>query len=138
MITVPVRARLTLEAAIERLQGSGIELVEYSGTSRDHSIFRCVKDGYEWESSMSRVPKYQRCPRCRGRAEHGDLRVLESLKSRDIDLIVYGGNIRYGKSTFQCRVDGHIWQTSADSVMRGSGCPKCSGNLPVSSDDIVN
>ena len=41
------------------------------------------------------------------------------------------------KSTFRCS-DGHVWQAKAYSVLHGSGCPECSGNIKWTKEEINN
>jgi Zn finger protein HypA/HybF involved in hydrogenase expression/predicted GIY-YIG superfamily endonuclease len=44
-----------------------------------------------------------------------------------------------GKSTFKCKLEscGHIWESTADNVTRGKGCPKCAKNTACSLEELV-
>lgn len=40
-------------------------------------------------------------------------------------------------TTWKCSIDGHEWQARVDNIVgKGSGCPKCSGNIELTTDVI--
>lgn len=38
---------------------------------------------------------------------------------------------------YRCKIDGHEWTTVPTNVLRGSGCPKCSGNIKKTHEQYV-
>lgn len=76
-------------------------------------------------------------PECcrRGKMPEVTLDILvERLRGRGITVIKYSG--RTAKpGRFKCDLDGYEWETSAASIIAGSGCPKCVGNRRQSEAD---
>ena len=40
------------------------------------------------------------------------------------------------KIKWKCLLDEHIWEASTANILNNKGCPKCSGNLPISNEEI--
>jgi hypothetical protein len=42
----------------------------------------------------------------------------------------------HSKMNFKCLIDEYEWSASGNSILRGSGCPKCAGNMSFSIEEI--
>lgn len=124
---------LTKVDICERLLGSGIELVGDYVTSNHNSLFRC-SCGYEWTSTTNVVCKSRLCPSCSGQLIYTDGTVQRAIENRGIRVLTpitkSLGIVRFGCSC------GYEWETTADSVYRGTGCLVCSGNNKYTKDEI--
>lgn len=120
---------LTADILVQRLKDRlDVQLVEYGGTTKAPSIFRCAA-GHEWSTSASNVLKGTSCRVCAIAAGNLKSRLDEDgarrrLQGRGIELVAYGGASKE-PATFRCR-SGHEWTVVADKVLHGtSGCAVC-------------
>ncbi|OOZ61597.1 zinc-ribbon domain-containing protein [Solemya velum gill symbiont] len=126
--------KLTKEIVNQRLSDREIELVgEYSNKAKI-TTFRC-QNGHEWQASPGNVMRGTGCPHCPTRSSLSKSAVNERIADRRIKLIGNYSNART-KTTFKCS-KGHEWLATPGSVMRGSSCPVCAGNAPLTKE-IVN
>ena len=128
----------SLEKATEVALKSGCEIVEYGGGVNYRTLFRCLSDGYEWWSTLANIRRSEGCPRCWGREVMPEDAVRAMLRIYPVELITYSGNLS-GTSVFMCTAHGcgHIRETSVGDILRGVGCAKCAGQLPIAEDEIV-
>ena len=42
------------------------------------------------------------------------------------------------KILHRCKIDGHEWEATPNSILRGTGCPKCAKNRKVTHEDYVS
>lgn len=126
--------KLTTEIVNERIVDRGFVLVDEYVDSTKRIAFRCQK-GHEWLALPGSVMGGSGCPHCAGQARLTADIVNKRIADRGITLI---GNYRNKdtKTTFRCS-HGHVWQGFPGHVMRGSGCPTCAGNAPLTAE-IVN
>lgn len=40
------------------------------------------------------------------------------------------------KIRFRCKICGNIWDATPDNILRGTGCPKCAGNIKKTTEDL--
>ena len=93
---------------------------------------RCVKDGYEWSSTVSNlVNGGQGCQKCAGNGRRtAEERIEQINKLENIEFIswVDGYKNSKSKSNVKCKIDGFVWSaTVSDLVNGGYGCPQCAG-----------
>jgi hypothetical protein len=61
----------------------------------------------------------------------------EALLAGERNVVLIGNYISSNiKSEFKC-VEGHVWNATPKSVLRGSGCPVCAGKLPLSKEIVA-
>ena len=126
----------TKEEVNKRLEDRGVELIGDYIDSKTKTTFRC-KQGHEWEARPAHILGGHKngCPYCAGRAKLSKEIVNQRLADRGIKLI--GDYVNTStRSTFRCK-HGHEWDAVADHVIRGSGCPECYGNIPLTKE-IIN
>ena len=86
--------------------------------------WRC-SEGYEWDAQRGDVKSGHWCPHCAGRAQHTIPELQAVAKEREGECLSmeYGNN----KGTLRWRCSqGHEWECSANHILRGHWCPRCS------------
>lgn len=127
--------KLTDQEIADRLKGRDIELIRYAGNVDKHSTFKCEIDGHIWEASAFHVFGGTGCPKCAGRLPICVKEFAQELLLRDIELISYAGNVKE-ISKFRCLIDGHEWDTKANHIRSGHGCPKCANFLRIEEEEF--
>ena len=98
---------------------------------------RCLSCGHEWFGSPKQIAKGQGCPSCANQ-KRADARVLPPVewdRRAAVESIRWVGDepVRARtKHAAQCLTCGHEWRVVPDSIARGSGCPACASNAPIS------
>lgn len=107
-------------------------------------LWRCP-NGHEYEAAVySRTAQNSACPYCSGlKAVNGAndipavrpdlLQLWDSEKNGSADGIMPGSHKR---KWWKCE-NGHSWQQRVYSVANGSGCPYCSGYLPIAGETDI-
>ena len=88
-------------------------------------------------TAASHIFRGKGCHVCSGSAPVDEADVRTRLADRpDVEVVHYGGTVG-GRSTFRCP-KGHEWETTTDSVLRGSGCLLCSqkGAPPIDETEV--
>ena len=128
------KAPLSKEIVNERIADRGIKLVGDYVKSSTKTTFEC-KEGHKWDAKPSSVMSGKGCPHCAGKAPLSKEIVNDRIADRGIKLVGEYVNTST-KTTFECK-EGHKWDAKPNDVMRGSGCPHCAGQAPLSKE-IVN
>ena len=90
---------------------------------------RCKKDGYEWETRPNDLLNNHGCPKCVGMYKTTEEFVNELKEiNNNIEII---GEYKDNKTKIKCKckIDGHEWKATPNSLLNGSGCPKCVGKI---------
>lgn len=135
---------LTESLIKERLLNRPLLLV--SGTligSDKKATWKCLTnlEHPNWESSPSSILNSKSgCPVCSGKLPLTEQEIVKKIKGRKIELVKgsYVHSLR--KATWQCLLNNShpLWTSNVKSVLYGkSGCPKCSGNTPLSEQDVI-
>ena len=92
---------------------------------------KCKLDGYEWEARPSHLLRGKGCPIC-GRKKISEQKrkthnqFLQELQEINTDIEILGTYVNSKtKIKCKCRIDGHIWEPVAGSLLSGYGCPIC-------------
>jgi Zn finger protein HypA/HybF involved in hydrogenase expression len=126
-------AKLTAEIVNARLVDRGIALVgSFLGTVIKVA-FRC-QEGHEWEARPISVMNGTGCPRCASNTSLTAEDVNTRLAGRGLSLVGDLSGVLQ-KATFHCS-KGHHWDAIPNNVMRGSGCPHCAGQAPLSVEAV--
>lgn len=132
------RHPIPVTKVLEALDGRGIDLVAYAGTLEGQSKFRCLVDGYEWNTTADSVVRGTGCIRCAGIEQKTYEEVSEEMLAKNICVTRYAGNVR-GKSTLMCTVDGcgYTWDATVSSVrsLKG-GCKRCSNRENLTKEQV--
>ena len=93
------------------------------------AIVRCKIDSFVWEASVRDiVNKGSGCPNCASnRRFTPEERVDQINKLENIEFVSWPDLYKNKKSKVKvrCKVDGFCWSTSIDTIVSGSGCPRC-------------
>lgn len=100
----------------------------------------CPKHGDFEQNAKSHLAGYG-CRLCAGNERDSFASLsgkVESIHKGSISLLE-GQTIinNASKYKFLHKTCGHIWDSSANSVLSGTGCPKCAGNSPYDRDSLV-
>ena len=99
----------------------------------------CLKDGYRWKASWDHLERGEGCPECVGKRRDytiDDIKNKISKNNTKIEILsnVYEGSAKKIKA--KCLVDGYEWDVTPSSLLMGSGCPKCAGNIKYTIEEI--
>lgn len=99
--------------------------------------WKCRVCGHEWEKRIASRNSGLGCPACANRAVN---KGVNDLATKRPDLAVEFNNGENGitasevvystsnKYNWKCSVCGHVWSTSCEKRVSGTGCPVCSGS----------
>lgn len=119
-----------------------IELLDDYINRRTKMRCKCKVCGHIWEVTPSNLLSGRGCPKCANNAQtktHEQFMVdfyKKNKHAHDIELLDdYVGNKI--KIKCKCKIDGYEWSSTADSLLRGSGCPKCAGNIKLTHEEFI-
>ena len=102
-------------------------------------LHRCKIDGYVWSVVPSSILKGVGCPMCAGKAPYTTESFKYVMKSLHPSIEVVGEYVNNKTNiALRCKIDGHQWEATPHNVLRGSGCPKCGGRIPMSHGEYVS
>lgn len=105
--------------------------------SSTHIRCRCKKDGYEWYPSPNKLMMGRGCPRCAKKEPYVDS-FLRRMASMHPDITVLSRFNRGDQKVLcRCNIDGHEWNATPYSLLKGSGCPKCAGKERLSQAEFM-
>ena len=122
-----------------------IEIIgQYTG-SRSPLLVRCMVCGHQWEASPTNLLRGKGCPKCASRKNGIKHRISndeflarfkeKNPKSNNIELME-PYKTRTDKIACRCKVCGYTWSAAPNSLLAGSGCPKCGGRLKISNQEF--
>jgi hypothetical protein len=130
----------------EYLVSKGIDMIKclkYGGTFKAKSKFKCLKDNYEWETTLDALSNSRSktgCPKCGNVARIKNIEEVNEwlLNNRPtIQCLEYGGTTT-SPSLFRCLIDGYEWRTRFSNIKSGKGCPVCGNVKKIKTIDEVN
>jgi hypothetical protein len=100
------------------------DLLPASG--RIKTSWRCGR-GHHWEAAYGKIRIGRGCPHCSGTVRKTEENFHALAKKRGFTWTAKGEvPTRHAKTRWRCG-SGHTWSTSFGSILRGYGCPHCSG-----------
>jgi predicted nucleic acid-binding Zn-ribbon protein len=115
--------------------------IEVIGTYINSSIkvlHKCKIDGYVWNVSPSSILKGVGCPMCSGKAPYTTESFVATMSVLHPSIEVVGNYINNKTNiALKCKIDGYEWSPTPHNVLRGQGCPKCGGRIPMSHDEYI-
>lgn len=89
-------------------------------------LCKCKIDGYEWEATPQNLLQGHGCPKCGGRAIPTTEEFKEKLYQISPDIEIIGTyEMSLKKIKCKCKKCGHEWKATPNSLLQGTGCPKC-------------
>lgn len=117
-------------------------LDEYNG-DRNKIKCKCMLCGNEWMAAPGHLVQGKGCPACgikrqaKAKSKTHDQFVSE-LAILNTNILVLGHyEGTRNRIEVQCKKCGHIWTPVPSSLLNGTGCPKCAGNVKRTHDDFV-
>ena len=108
-----------------------IECTYYDGqVGSSKSKFKCLIDGYEWNSKFSNIKSGKGCPVCSNLKRITDINEVNQWlidNNRDMECIDYCGNLRE-LSEFRCKICNKTWKSTFNNIKNGNSCPHCSAS----------
>ena len=128
--------KYTHEEFINKLKQNhkNIEALGQYINSSSKMSFRCLTCGNEWSATPHNIMNgYNGCPKC-GRDSGNAKRSLsqdefiDKMSINRPDLDVLGEYTRsFEKVKVRSNICGHVWESKANNLLNGSGCPICYG-----------
>ena len=138
--------RKTHEEYVEELSqiNSNINVLEKYINAKTPILHLCNIHNYEWKISPSNALCGCGCPLCRGEKIHNAF--IKSHEQYIEELRMINPNIKVlekynGAQTpilHKCLIDGYEWSPVPESILQGSGCPKCGHIKTGNSSKITN
>lgn len=103
-----------------------VEVIGVYINNKTKILHKCKIDGYEWLSSPNHILKGRGCPKCYGRIKRTHEQYVSEVMLINPNIEVVGEYINSRtKILHKCKIDGHEWYAIPNSIIQGSGCPKC-------------
>ena len=114
---------------LEKSQGDNITTIDTYVNSSTKLSFHCNVCGNTWKAVPQTVLRGCKCPRCVGKGHKTQLQFLEDLNKTHGNKVTTNDKYINDKSKmkFKCGVCGTTWKATPNSILGGSGCPKCVG-----------
>lgn len=107
---------------------SNIEVVGEYINNRTKILHRCKIDGYEWYSTPSSILSGCGCPKCGGKVKKTQEEYIKEVSNINPNIEVLGNYDGMNtKILHRCKIDSYEWNAYPNHILRGSGCPVCSG-----------
>ena len=136
--------KLTHEEFMERFykknkNAENIEILEqYKGNAIKIKC-RCKIDGYEWETTPNILLQGSGCPKCGGKVIRTYKEFVQEIKEINSNIEIVGEyKDTQTKIKCKCKKDGYEWEVRPADLLRGSGCPKCYGNIKLTHEEFIN
>lgn len=117
----------------ERIASRGLHMSGEYESANKKTEFKC-SHGHSWSAKPSCVVHGTGCPQCSGKVRHTVQSINERIAGRGLRVISDVKNIKT-KATFSC-VEDHVWETTPNHVLQGSGCPECTNRKPLTAQDV--
>lgn len=93
-------------------------------------VHKCKRCGYEWNPKPSNVLRGKGCPKCFGNAKVTYTEYISEVVKINPNIEVLGEYINsITPILHKCKIDLYEWMAIPNNILRGSGCPKCAGNI---------
>jgi len=107
-----------------------IELVDNYKDSHTKALVRCVKDGYEWTSTINQlVNSKSGCPKCAGNLQLSEKELTKAINELpNSQFISFPDGYRSQKDRVEvlCKKHDYIWVSNIHTAIKGmTGCGEC-------------
>ena len=116
-----------------------IEVIGEYINNKTKILHRCKIDGYEWNACPSNMLSGKGCPICSRRKKKTHEEYVNEVMELNDNIDVIGNYINCNtKILHKCKIDGHEWYATPNSILSGKGCSKCSGNTKKNHKEYVD
>lgn len=106
-------------------------------TSKSKILCKCKIDGYEWTPVAYSLSMGNGCPKCAGNAPKTNDDFLSEMNNINPNIEILEKYISNTKKVLcKCKIDNHQWSATPTNLLKGKGCPICSGNMKMSHNDF--
>lgn len=113
-----------------RIINPNIKVLGHFTTVREKLECECIKDGYKWFVEPSMLLSGRGCPKCAGNIKKTHQQFCDELTIINPNIKVIGKYIgNQTKIEVECLKDKYRWFATPKNLLRGTGCPKCSGKM---------
>ena len=110
---------------------SNIEILGEYVNTRTKIKCKCKIDGHEWEATPNNLLHGYGCLKCYNNRRGENKKIthdefVDRMKkiNNNIEILgEYKGS--HTKIKCKCKIDGHEWEATPNSLLKGQGCPKC-------------
>lgn len=91
----------------------------------------CAIDGNKWSPTIDNVFSGRKCPKCSKVYKYSmEERIQQLNEIKNVEFISFVEGKAHAKSRvrMRCTIDEFVWETTIESLLKGSGCPKCASN----------
>lgn len=126
---------------MKSLNSSILILGKYVG-AKTKILCECKLCNHKWSPTPSSLLTGRGCPICAKKLINKDkvktqIEFVNELKNINENIIIVGTYINSTtKILCKCKIDNFKWSATPSNLLRGTGCPLCSGNMKMSHDDF--
>ena len=92
-------------------------------------MHKCLIDGYEWETTPNKMLDGHGCPMCSKNKKKTQQEYIGAVFDVNSDIEVLGEYINSQTCILhKCKKCNTIWNAIPNNILRGHGCPVCSGS----------
>ena len=114
-----------------------IEILGEYVNSKTKIKCRCKLDGYEWETIPNSLLNGYGCPKCSSKVRKNTEYFINELREINNDIEILGEYVNSRtKIKCKCKLDGYEWKARPNSLLMGTGCPKCYGNANKTTEEF--
>ena len=119
-----------------------IELITEFTKVKENITCKCKKCGYIWNTRAEYlINDKSNCPNCRQikPITPDNFKKRLQLKNNHFNDFIFLSEYvnRNSVISIKCKKCDYRWDTNIRNLMKGSGCPKCAGNLPPTNEEFV-
>ena len=125
------RKPLTHEEFMEKfyVKNENAENIEILGEYKGSKVkikCKCKIDGYEWEVTPHNLLNDRGCPKCSDKVRKNTEYFINELKEINDNIEILGEYVNNRtKIKCKCKIDGHEWKATPNSLLSRTGYPKC-------------
>ncbi len=126
---------------VTRAKSVGIEWIEIPTRSKEPTRARCLACQFEWEPRPDNIRSGSGCPKCSAQrvAKNGTKKVTdEEWEQRaafaEVKWVKGTPQSSTSKTLVECLKCSYQWSPLPSNLKKGSGCPACARNVPLSQE----
>ena len=106
-------------------------------------LHKCIIHNIEWKPYPEAILRGSGCPECGKEKIHNSLgwtheQYIEELKIVNQNIVVLGVYVNtITPILHKCLIDGYEWFVQPNVLLHGCGCPKCAGNLRLTTQEYI-
>lgn len=131
--------KLTFQEVENRLNGinPNIKIIGEYVNTHSKTLCKCTICGYEWSPTIDKLFQGRGCPSCSKRVKGTTESFQKALQNKNLNFTVLGEyENRSTPVEVKCNECGHIWKVRPYDLLNKQGCPKCSGKLPLTQEEV--